>query len=141
MAEVRAISVMVPVAVATPYTYSAPAGLDLAAGGGINGFITGLNKALDITVPAWLQEGGTLVIPGHGRIGDEAAVHALLARAAESPNVVVKLSGLNTAAAAGWTGADFAPYVDHALACFGANRTPLYWITFTKRAARYRQTT
>lgn len=46
----------------------------------------------------------------------------LLARAAESPNVVAKLSGLNTAAAAGWTGADFAPYVDHALACFGASR-------------------
>ena len=32
MAEVRAVSVMVPVAVAAPYTYSAPADLDLAAG-------------------------------------------------------------------------------------------------------------
>ena len=48
--------------------------IDLAAGGGVNGFIEGLNKALDITVPAWLQEGGTYVIPGHGRVSDEADV-------------------------------------------------------------------
>jgi cyclase len=48
--------------------------VDLAAGGGIDGFIDGLDLALDITVPAFLQEGGTLVIPGHGRIGDEADV-------------------------------------------------------------------
>jgi hypothetical protein len=29
---------------------------------------------LDITVPKYLQEGGTYVIPGHGRVGDEADV-------------------------------------------------------------------
>ncbi len=46
--------------------------IDLAYGGGIDGIVAGLNRALDITVPAWLQEGGTYVIPGHGRIGDEA---------------------------------------------------------------------
>jgi glyoxylase-like metal-dependent hydrolase (beta-lactamase superfamily II) len=46
--------------------------IDLDSGGGIDGFIEGLNKALDITVPAYLQEGGTYVIPGHGRVGDEA---------------------------------------------------------------------
>lgn len=46
--------------------------IDLDAGGGIDGFIEGLNKALDIVVPAYLQEGGTYVIPGHGRIADEA---------------------------------------------------------------------
>jgi len=46
--------------------------IDLAYGGGIDGFIEGLDLALDITVPAYLQEGGTYVIPGHGRIGDEA---------------------------------------------------------------------
>jgi L-fuconolactonase len=44
---------------------------------------------------------------------------SLLAAAAEPTNVVAKLSGLNTAAAAGWTSADFAPYVDHALSVFG----------------------
>jgi glyoxylase-like metal-dependent hydrolase (beta-lactamase superfamily II) len=42
------------------------------AGGGIDGFIAGLNKLLDVAVPRYLQEGGTYVIPGHGRIGDEA---------------------------------------------------------------------
>jgi glyoxylase-like metal-dependent hydrolase (beta-lactamase superfamily II) len=47
---------------------------DPDSGGGINGFIEGLNRALDITVPAWLQEGGTYVIPGHGRVSDEADV-------------------------------------------------------------------
>jgi glyoxylase-like metal-dependent hydrolase (beta-lactamase superfamily II) len=46
--------------------------IDIEAGGNIDGFIEGLNKALDIVVPAYLQEGGTFVIPGHGRISDEA---------------------------------------------------------------------
>jgi cyclase len=48
--------------------------IDLEAGGGIDGFIEALNLLLDITVPAYLQEGGTYVIPGHGRVGDEADV-------------------------------------------------------------------
>ena len=48
--------------------------IDLAAGGGVDGFIAGLNTMLDIAVPAYLQEGGTYVIPGHGRIGDEADI-------------------------------------------------------------------
>ena len=48
--------------------------IDLDMDGGVNGYIEGLNKALDITVPAFLQEGGTYVIPGHGRIADEADV-------------------------------------------------------------------
>jgi cyclase len=46
--------------------------IDVAAGGGIDGIIQGLNLMLDIAVPAYLQEGGTYVIPGHGRVGDEA---------------------------------------------------------------------
>lgn len=48
--------------------------VDIDGGGGIEGFLEGLNKALDITVPAYLQEGGTYVIPGHGRVSDEADV-------------------------------------------------------------------
>ena len=48
--------------------------IDLESGGGIDGFVDGLNAMLDITVPKYLQEGGTYVIPGHGRIGDEADV-------------------------------------------------------------------
>lgn len=50
--------------------------IDAKYGGGVQGFIDGLNKVLDITVPKRLQEGGTYVIPGHGRIGDEADVVA-----------------------------------------------------------------
>jgi cyclase len=46
--------------------------IDAKAGGGVDGFITSLNKMLDIAVPKYLQEGGTYVIPGHGRVGDEA---------------------------------------------------------------------
>jgi cyclase len=46
--------------------------VDLAAGGGIDGLVDGANAMLDIAVPAYLQEGGTYVIPGQGRVGDEA---------------------------------------------------------------------
>ena len=42
--------------------------IDLAAGGTINGIIDGLNKIVDLIIPVYGQEGGTLVIPGHGRL-------------------------------------------------------------------------
>jgi cyclase len=46
--------------------------IDLANGGSIDGTIAGLNRMLDLTVPSkMLEEGGTYVIPGHGRISDE----------------------------------------------------------------------
>jgi cyclase len=48
--------------------------IDTRAGGGVDGFVTSLNKMLDIAVPKYLQEGGTYVIPGHGRVGDEADI-------------------------------------------------------------------
>ena len=48
--------------------------IDAKAGGGVDGFVTSLNKMLDIAVPKYLQEGGTYVIPGHGRVGDEADI-------------------------------------------------------------------
>lgn len=48
---------------------------------------------------------------------------SLIARAAEAPNVYAKVSGLNTAADfETWTAEDLQPYVDHAVACFGAQR-------------------
>ena len=46
--------------------------IDTASGGGVDGFLASLNKQLAIAVPNYLQEGGTYVIPGHGRISDEA---------------------------------------------------------------------
>jgi cyclase len=48
--------------------------IDVKYGGGVEGFVNGLNKMLDIAVPRYLQEGGTYVIPGHGRVGDEADI-------------------------------------------------------------------
>jgi hypothetical protein len=33
-----------------------------------------LNHILDLTVPRSMQEGGTMVIPGHGRLCDESEV-------------------------------------------------------------------
>jgi len=43
-------------------------------GGSIDGIIAALNRIIEITVPEEKQEGGTLVIPGHGRLCDEADV-------------------------------------------------------------------
>ena len=48
--------------------------IDLAMGGSVQGLIAALNRILEITVPARFQEGGTYVIPGHGRLSDEADV-------------------------------------------------------------------
>jgi glyoxylase-like metal-dependent hydrolase (beta-lactamase superfamily II) len=48
--------------------------IDLQNGGSVAGLINALNRILQITVPAKYQEGGTYVIPGHGRICDEADV-------------------------------------------------------------------
>jgi cyclase len=48
--------------------------IDVKAGGSINGVIAGLNKLLDLCIVKEKQEGGTMVIPGHGRISDEADV-------------------------------------------------------------------
>jgi glyoxylase-like metal-dependent hydrolase (beta-lactamase superfamily II) len=48
--------------------------IDVKSGGTINGVIDGLNQLLEITIPKEKQEGGTMVIPGRGRICDEADV-------------------------------------------------------------------
>ena len=48
--------------------------VDTMRGGHINGIIDALNRLIDITIPKEKQEGGTYVIPGHGRLCDEADV-------------------------------------------------------------------
>lgn len=48
--------------------------IDLDLGGSINGLIDALNFILDLMVPGPFAEGGTYVVPGHGRIGDEIDV-------------------------------------------------------------------
>lgn len=50
---------------------------DLKRGGSIQAIIAGLNRVLDLTVAAddkSKDEGGTMVIPGHGRLCDQADV-------------------------------------------------------------------
>ena len=48
--------------------------IDVANGGNVNGIIDALNRILDITVPSNVEEGGTMIIPGHGRLCDEQDV-------------------------------------------------------------------
>ena len=48
--------------------------IDVKNGGTVEGMITGLNHILDLAVPKHLQEAGTYIIPGHGRLCDEADV-------------------------------------------------------------------
>jgi|HubBroStandDraft_4_1064222.scaffolds.fasta_scaffold07366_4 cyclase len=48
--------------------------IDLKTGGSIQAILDSLNKLLDVTVPSSYAQGGTLVIPGHGRISDHADV-------------------------------------------------------------------
>ena len=44
--------------------------IDLEKGGSINGYIAGLQKLVDLVVPVYGQDGGTLLISGHGRLCD-----------------------------------------------------------------------
>jgi cyclase len=48
--------------------------IDLDQGGNIQGVIAGLNRIVELAIPADEQEGGTLIIPGHGRLCDVADV-------------------------------------------------------------------
>jgi glyoxylase-like metal-dependent hydrolase (beta-lactamase superfamily II) len=45
--------------------------IDLKNGGSLQGEIDGLNQILDLAIPAHHEEGGTYIIPGHGRLCDE----------------------------------------------------------------------
>lgn len=48
--------------------------IDTAHGGTIQGVIDGLNRILDIAIPENSGEGGTMIIPGQGRLSDESDV-------------------------------------------------------------------
>jgi glyoxylase-like metal-dependent hydrolase (beta-lactamase superfamily II) len=45
--------------------------IDIAKGGTIQGEIEALNDIIDLAVPADKEEGGTMIIPGHGRLCDQ----------------------------------------------------------------------
>jgi glyoxylase-like metal-dependent hydrolase (beta-lactamase superfamily II) len=48
--------------------------IDERNGGSVQGVLNGLNRIIDLTIPKDKEEGGTYVIPGHGRLCDEADV-------------------------------------------------------------------
>jgi len=43
-------------------------------GSTMQGYLKALNRMLDITVPRFNQQGGTMVVPGHGRLSNESDV-------------------------------------------------------------------
>jgi len=54
------------------FTFANYPQIDLAKGGSVHGVLAGLNRMLDMVVPEFRSEGGTFIVPGHGRIGDTA---------------------------------------------------------------------
>jgi glyoxylase-like metal-dependent hydrolase (beta-lactamase superfamily II) len=46
--------------------------IDIARGGSINGYIDALNRLMDLAVPEFRTEGGTMFVPGDGRVSDLA---------------------------------------------------------------------
>jgi cyclase len=48
--------------------------IEVANGGTINGVIDALNKILDLAFADFRSEGGTMIVPGHGRLSDMADV-------------------------------------------------------------------
>jgi glyoxylase-like metal-dependent hydrolase (beta-lactamase superfamily II) len=48
--------------------------IDVAKGGTINGVLDGLNRVIDMSIAEFRLEGGTLMVPGHGRLIDSADV-------------------------------------------------------------------
>jgi cyclase len=55
----------------TPGRYPA---IDVERGGTIDGLVSALNRVIDLTVPEFNEQGGTMVVPGLGRLADEADV-------------------------------------------------------------------
>ena len=45
--------------------------IDLERGGHVNGIVEALNQIIDLAISEQFTEGGTRVVPGHGRISDE----------------------------------------------------------------------
>jgi glyoxylase-like metal-dependent hydrolase (beta-lactamase superfamily II) len=44
--------------------------IDVAQGGSIDGVVDALNRILDMMIPEFRSQGGTWVVPGHGRLCD-----------------------------------------------------------------------
>lgn len=67
----RRSDVIVTGDVYTPGSYPR---IDVGRGGTIQGTLDALNGIIDLAVAGQAQEGGTLIVPGHGRLSDESDV-------------------------------------------------------------------
>jgi cyclase len=67
----RRSDVIVTGDVFTPGRYPA---IDVARGGSVQGLVRALNEILALAVPEAFAEGGTKIIPSHGRVGEETDV-------------------------------------------------------------------
>ena len=102
--------------------------------GGIDGILEGLNLILDLAIAGENQHGGTVVVPGHGRLGDETdvanyrdmvkivrdRVAALIGEGKTLDDVkasrpTLDYDGIYSNDAIGWTGDDFVEAVYHDL--------------------------
>ena len=48
--------------------------IDLESGGSIDGVLDALNYVLDLAIPEFRTEGGTMIVPAYGRLSDSADV-------------------------------------------------------------------
>jgi len=48
--------------------------IDVDKGGSVQGVIDGLNTIIDVAFPEYRSQGGTMIVPGHGRLSDTADV-------------------------------------------------------------------
>jgi glyoxylase-like metal-dependent hydrolase (beta-lactamase superfamily II) len=48
--------------------------INAAEGGHIQGILDGLNRILEVAIPGEKEQGGTMIVPAHGRLSDEADV-------------------------------------------------------------------
>ena len=48
--------------------------IDVERGGTIDGIVSALNRVIELTVPEFNEQGGTMVVPGRGHLADEADV-------------------------------------------------------------------
>jgi glyoxylase-like metal-dependent hydrolase (beta-lactamase superfamily II) len=48
--------------------------IDVEHGGTVEGVIKALNQIMEVALPEFRHQGGTMIVPGHGRIGDSADV-------------------------------------------------------------------
>jgi glyoxylase-like metal-dependent hydrolase (beta-lactamase superfamily II) len=48
--------------------------IDVAKGGTVQGLLDGLHKVIQLAFPEYRHQGGTMIVAGHGRVGDTADV-------------------------------------------------------------------